>query len=120
MVDKTVEENIETAIEMTVMIEAETGPEKGHFPEIMAIIDLDIKAIVGQGQDPELAQIGIEFIVFKCREYEHFMRDCPPSREKEEIEQLLQMLNLGDEQTVTPSMSNMQDDFSSVMYGNVL
>ena len=37
MVDKTVEENMETAIEMTVMTEAERGLEKGHFPEIMAL-----------------------------------------------------------------------------------
>ena len=35
MVDKTLE-NAETAIEMTVMTEAGTGLEKGHFPEIMA------------------------------------------------------------------------------------
>ena len=34
MVDKIVEENIETAIEMTVMTEAGIAPEKGHFPEI--------------------------------------------------------------------------------------
>ena len=34
MVDKTVEENIETAIEMTVMTETGTGLERGHFPEI--------------------------------------------------------------------------------------
>ena len=39
MVDKTVEENIEADIEMTVMTEAGTGLEKGHFPEIMAIIE---------------------------------------------------------------------------------
>ena len=39
------------------------------------------------------------------------MRDCPTSREEKEIEQLQQMLNLGDEQTpITPS--NMQDNFS--------
>ena len=31
------------------------------------------------------------------------MRDCPTSREEKEIEQLQQMLNLGDEQTsLTP------------------
>ena len=36
MVDKTVEENIEAATEMTVIREAGTGLEKGHFPEIMA------------------------------------------------------------------------------------
>ena len=34
------------------------------------------------------------------------MRDCPTSREEKEIEQLQQMLNLGDEQTsLTPLIS---------------
>ena len=60
MVDKTVEEITEIAIEMT---EAGTGLEKGHFPAIMAIIELEAQATVDPGQDPELAQIGIEFIV---------------------------------------------------------
>ena len=55
MVDKTVEENIEKAIEMTVMTEAGTGLERGHFPKIMAIIELEVKAKVDLGQDPELA-----------------------------------------------------------------
>ena len=63
MVDKTVEENTETAIEMTVTIEAGTGLERGCFPEIMAIIELEVKAKVDPGQDPEVAQIGVEFIV---------------------------------------------------------
>ena len=36
MADKIVEESIETITQMTVMTEAGTGPEKGHFPEIMA------------------------------------------------------------------------------------
>ena len=35
----------------------------------------------------------------------------PTSREEKEIEQLQQMLNLGDEQTsLTPLISNMQDN----------
>ena len=42
MVDKTVRKSIETIIEMTVMTEAGTGLEKGHFPEIMAIIELGV------------------------------------------------------------------------------
>ena len=63
MVDKTAEENIEITIEMTVLIEAGTGLETGHFPEIMAIIELEAQAKVDPGQDPELACIGIEFIV---------------------------------------------------------
>ena len=52
MTDKTVEESIETAMEMT---EARTDLEKGHFPEIMAIIELEVQATVDPAQDPELA-----------------------------------------------------------------
>ena len=55
MVDKTIEENIEIAIEVTVLTEAGTGLEKGHFPEIMAIIELEVQAMVDPGQDPEQA-----------------------------------------------------------------
>ena len=36
---------------------------------------------------------------YKCREYDHFARDCPTSREEREIEQLQQMLNLEEDQT---------------------
>ena len=65
MVDKTVEENSETAIEMTVMTEVGTGLEKGHFPEIMTIIELEAQATVDPGQDPELAQIGDRIHCYK-------------------------------------------------------
>ena len=44
MVDKTVEENIDIITEMTVLIEVGTGLERDHFPEIMAIIELEAKA----------------------------------------------------------------------------
>ena len=63
MVDKIVEENSETTTEMTVLVEVGTGPEGGHFQEVMAIIELEAKAIVDPGQDPELVQIGIEYFV---------------------------------------------------------
>ena len=63
MVGKTAEENTEIAIEMTVMTEVGTGLEKGHFPEIIAITELEAQAAVDPGQDPELVQIGIQFIV---------------------------------------------------------
>ena len=36
---------------------------------------------------------------YKCREYDHFAKDHPTSREKKELEQLQEMLNLEDEQT---------------------
>ena len=31
---------------------------------------------------------------YNCREYDHFTRDCPSSREERDLEQLQQMLNL--------------------------
>ena len=63
MVDKIVEESTETTTEITVMVEVGTGPERGHFPEIMAIIELEAQAIVDPGQDPELVPRGIEYVV---------------------------------------------------------
>ena len=48
---------------MTVMIEVGTGLERCNFPEIMASIELEVQDKVDPDQGPELAQIGIEFIV---------------------------------------------------------
>ena len=49
----------------------------------------------------------------KCREYDHFTKDCPTSREEKEVEQLQQMLNLEDEQTSLKSLeTNKQENFS--------
>ena len=38
---------------------------------------------------------------FECREYDQFARECLTRREKREIEQMQQMFNLDDEQTLT-------------------
>ena len=43
MTDRIVEDNIETIIEITVMIEAGTGLEKGHFPETIMTIEIGVK-----------------------------------------------------------------------------
>ena len=52
---------------------------------------------------------------YKCREYDHFTKDCPTSTEEKEIEQLQQMLNLEDDQTALKSLvTNTQDNFSRV------
>ena len=49
---------------------------------------------------------------YKCREYDHFTKECPTSMEEKEIEQLQQMLNLGDEQTSLKSLvTGIQDNF---------
>ena len=46
------------------MTEAGTGLERGHFPEtVAAVLEIEVQAIVGPGQDQEQVQIGIEFNV---------------------------------------------------------
>ena len=35
---------------------------------------------------------------YNCREYDHFVRDCPNSREEEDIDLLQPMLNLEEEE----------------------
>ena len=41
------------------------------------------------------------------------MKDCPTSKEEKEIEQLQQMISIGDEQTSLKSLiTSMQDNFS--------
>ena len=42
------------------MAEVGIGLEKGCFPEIMAVTELGVQAIVDQGQDLEQVQKGIE------------------------------------------------------------
>ena len=52
---------------------------------------------------------------YKCREYDHFAKDCPTSREERALEQLQQMFNLEDEQTPLKSLvTNKQDNFNRV------
>ena len=66
MVNKIVEESTEITTEMTVMVEVGTGPERGPFPEIMAIIELEGQAIVDPGQDLELVQIARECVAISA------------------------------------------------------
>ena len=73
---------------MKVMTEAGTGPET------ITTIEIGVQAIVGPGQDQEQVTNRDRIRCYKCREYDHFVKDCPTSREEKEIEQFQQMLNL--------------------------
>ena len=94
---------------MTAMVEVGTGPEIGHFPEIITIIELEAQAVVDPGLDPELAQIGIEYVVISVGNIITLQETVSLPREEREVEQLQRMLNLGDEKTITPSVSDMQE-----------
>ena len=97
LTDRIVEESIEIITEMKVMIEAGTGLEKGHFPEAITTTGIGVQAIVGPGQDQEQSTNRNRIRYHKCREYDPFTKDCPTPREEKEIEQLQQILNLGNE-----------------------
>ena len=47
-------------IEIVVIIEIGIGLERDHSQEIMAVMELEVQAIVDQGQDLEPLPIGIE------------------------------------------------------------
>ena len=64
----------------------------------MVVAEIEVQVTVDQGQDLELVQIEIGQRCYNCREYDHFVRDCPSSREERDLEQLQQMLNV-EEQT---------------------
>ena len=94
-------------IGMTVMIEEGTGLERGHFPEIMAIIEPRSTSQSRSRSGSRASTNGDRIHCYKCREYDHFTRDCPTSREEKEIEQFQQMLNLGNEQLInTPNIKH--------------
>ena len=114
MVDKTTKEIIETIIEMTVKVGAGTGLEKGLFPETIAtILEIKVQAIVGTSQDPEQVLTEMEYDVISVGNMIILQRTVPLLGKKREIEQLQQMLNLGNEQTsLTSLISNMQDNVS--------
>ena len=57
MIDKIVEERIGTITEITDMIEAGTGLGRGCFPGPITIIEIEVQATLGPGQDLEQVQI---------------------------------------------------------------
>ena len=58
MEDKIVEEDTEV-IDIMIIIEAETGQEKGHLQEIIVVAGIEVQVTVDLGQAPELTQIEI-------------------------------------------------------------
>ena len=101
MENRIVEENIEVIIGMKITAENQVGVglEKDHFQGILIIKGMiETQVIVDQGQDQEGVQVEISIRCYKCREYDHFTKDCSTSKEEREIEQIQEMFNLDEEQ----------------------
>ena len=59
--DKTVEGNIGLiVIDVMVIIEVGRDKERGHSEEVMVVIEVEVQAVVGLGQDPVPVLIQIE------------------------------------------------------------
>ena len=59
--DKTTEVNrLMRVIDVMVTIEVGIDQERGHYQEVTVVIDLEVQAVVGLGQDPEPVLTGIE------------------------------------------------------------
>ena len=99
MADKTAEENIEmTVIGMIVMTDVGIGLEKiflRNYGSNRTRSTSNSRSRSGSRASTNRDRIRC----YKCREYNHFVRDYPTSREEREIEQLQQMLNLEENQT---------------------
>ena len=50
---------------------------------------------------------------YACREYDHFVRDCPNSREERDLEQLQHMLNMEEQDHRSPSTHSLDEDCRS-------
>ena len=53
---------------------------------------------------------------FECREYDHFARECPTRQENRETEQIEQMFNLDEDQTILQiPLMDTEDDIMMIM-----
>ena len=86
------EEDIETIIEMTILEEVEVGLGTDNIQVILA--EMIEVAAVGLDQVQELALTETELRCFKCREYDHFAKDCQNFQTKKEPEQIQPIYNL--------------------------
>ena len=78
MTDRTVEESIETIIEMKVMIEAGTGLEKGQFLDSYNN-NMNRSTSNSRSRSGSRASTNRDRIrCYKCREYDHFMQRAVP------------------------------------------
>ena len=50
---------------------------------------------------------------YVCREYDHFARDCPNSREERDLEQLQHMLNMEEQDHKSLSRPTFDEDYRS-------
>ena len=69
-------------IDIMIIIEAETGHEKGHLQEIIVVAEIEVPSNSRSRSDSRANTNRDRIRCYNCREYDHFTRDCPISREE--------------------------------------
>ena len=80
---------------MMVAIEVGTGLGNNHFQEIFGGNRTRSMSNSRLRSGSRASTNRDRILCYNCREYDHFARDCPTSREERDIDRLQQMLNLG-------------------------
>ena len=93
MVDKIIEK-ITGMKGVVVTIEIGVGQGKEHLQGIMVITEIEAQATTDLGSGSRASTNRDRIRCYACREYDHFARDCPNSREERNLEQLQHMLNM--------------------------
>ena len=99
--------------EIIVMIELGIGI--GQETEILQGVMEGTGALTAgdPDQDPEQIQNRDRIRCYECREYDHFARDCPNSREERDLEHLQHMLNMEEQEHRDPPMHSSDEDSRS-------
>ena len=101
MEDKTAEGSIEMII-MDVLVTIEVGIDQERERSFSGSYYGNRTRIISNSRLRSVSRASTnrdQIRCYNCREYDHFVRDCPTSREESDLDQLQQMLNLADEQS---------------------
>ena len=99
--DRIVEKNTEVKGMVTA---TEIGIDQGGEPLQEIIGEIETLAMIGLGQGPRANTNRDRIRCYMCREYNHFARDCPNSREESDLQQLQHMVNMEEQGHRSPSM----------------
>ena len=90
------EVDIEEIIEMIIMKDVGVGPEKDSIQETLKGMS-EVVVVVGPDQVQELSTNRNRIRCYKCREDDHFAKDCQTSKIEKETEQIQHMYNMEEE-----------------------
>ena len=93
-----------------LIIEVKIDQEKGHSKEIIVVAEIRSLSNSRSRSGSRASTNRDRIRCYKCREYDHFMRDCPNSREERDLEQLQQMLNMEGQ---THRLESPEEDYRS-------